>query len=98
MTLFIQSDSKRVCAWTFLWLFIECHGAIKVCVLFSSTLNKLLGSCNKQEKEIDDNFLVRKSYLACLNLQSIKINDFLWLNVTFQFDNANGLKEIDASA
>ena len=39
------------------------------------TLKKLLGSCSKQEQEIDVNFLAKKRYQVCLNL-SLKISDF----------------------
>ena len=35
--------------------------------------------------------------MVCLNLP-LKINDFLYLHVTFNFENTNGLEEIGASA
>ena len=41
-------------------------------------------------------FLPKKRYLVYLNLP-LKITDFWKLHVTFNFENANGLKQIGVS-
>ena len=60
ISFFIQNDSNNHClhriSYVLCFLFTQCllkHGATRSVACLLLTLSKLLGSCNKQEEEID---------------------------------------------